>query len=605
MASRLRDIVPCRAGYHAGYHAAVLLLLALTLLSTNLFHRSAGAEGENDAIDNVNDDSVVRTARTAGVLPVSSPVTPRASERVSATSLLLQPSAFQNADGRTAQFVNRGLTRSTALYFACVGLYLGLAFVFLNYWKWIRRDKQMLSMGLLALVMSAHTAAVSGSLPYIVPSLLDTTAGMTVESVCTLLLNAFIAFMLWTFFPDSFRPRSRSWMGAVNTFVAGLSIVASIVFAVMVAVPGGDDVLVFSMAGWITILLMILATALALQAFESEGGFEIVTGVGIGFLVITSIHDVLFAGTGTTGRPYFITFGVLGFILLRAYVILNRSAEATHLARLSSRRLRREVDVRTKELRAALVAAQAANMAKTDFVTAVTHELRTPLASLLGYIDLIRSEIRNDLGPDQLEFFDNLEMSADRLLTLVNNLLDLAKIESGRIDIEPEDMNLARIVEDVRSEIYPIAREKGIGLATEMAMPSTCIRSDPQWLGVVIANLVSNAVKYTDSGEVTIRLEEATLRDEPAVAIKVIDTGPGISPTFMSRLFQRFARDDQDRDHPTEGSGLGLTIARELVDHLDGEISVTSTVGEGSTFTVVLPVSGPTDTARTWANMPR
>ncbi|MEX0601015.1 MAG: HAMP domain-containing sensor histidine kinase [Rhodothermales bacterium] len=511
--------------------------------------------------------------------------------------LELSAAAVQSAEGLTAQFVNRGLTRSTALYFACLGLYLGLALVFLIYWRWMRRDKQMLSMGLLALVMAAHTAAVSGSLPYIVPSLLDTAGGMTVETVCYMLLNAFIAFMLWTYFPNSFRPRSTSWMGAVNTVVAGLSIVASVVFAVMVVVPGGDDVVVLSLSRWITVLLMIVATALALQAIESDRGYGVVTGVGIGFLVVTSIHDILFAGIGAAGRPYLITFGVLGFILLQAYVILHRSAEATHLARLSSRRLRREVDTRTKELRAATVAAQAANMAKTDFVTAVTHELRTPLSSLLGYVDLIRSEVRNDLEPDQIEFFDNLELSADRLLTLVNNLLDLAKIESGRIEIEPDEVDLTHIVEYVRSELYPIAREKNIALATEMATHSTSIRTDQQWLGVVLANLVSNAVKYTDAGGVTIRLEEATLRNEPGVAVKVIDTGPGISSTFMPRLFKRFARDEHGKEHSPNGSGLGLTIARELVNHLGGEITVSSTEGEGSTFTVVLPVSGPTDAA--------
>jgi signal transduction histidine kinase len=258
------------------------------------------------------------------------------------------------------------------------------------------------------------------------------------------------------------------------------------------------------------------------------------------------------------------------------------------VAELSSRRLRREVDVRTRELRAATVAAQAANLAKTQFVTDVTHELRTPLASMLGYVELIREEVAEELAPAQREFFDSLELSAERLLDLVNNLLDLAKIESGRIALATDEVDVARVVEDVRNQLYPLAHEKDLYLKTEIEAEQTYIETDERWLSMILANLVSNAVKYTDEGGVTLRVEPAALGDIPSIAVKVIDTGSGISEAFMPRLFERFSREERSAGDASAGTGLGLTITRELVQLLGGEIRVASRLGKGSTFTVVL-----------------
>lgn len=232
-------------------------------------------------------------------------------------------------------------------------------------------------------------------------------------------------------------------------------------------------------------------------------------------------------------------------------------------------------------------------MAKTEFVTAVTHELRTPLSSLIGYVYLIRDEVRDDLAPHQVEFFDQVELSAKRLLNLVNSLLDLAKIESGHIEVTLDDVDVTDVVRRVEKELYPMVQAKGLYLETDVRVENTNLRTDEQWFSMVLANVVSNAVKYTEEGGVTIRVQEDLLDGEPALAIKVVDTGPGITSEFMPLLFQRFTREARAHGDAPTGTGLGLTIARQLLDHLGGRIDVESQRGKGSTFTVLLPAPGP------------
>lgn len=255
-------------------------------------------------------------------------------------------------------------------------------------------------------------------------------------------------------------------------------------------------------------------------------------------------------------------------------------------AQVSGKRLRREVDARTKALQEASEAAQTANLAKTEFVTAVTHELRTPLASMLGYLELLRDELGGTLNETQIEFFETLEESGQRLLNLVNKLLDLARIESGHIELMMSPLKVVDVVDQVRSELYPLAKEKRLYLTKDVEAENLEVLADEQWLSVVLTDLVSNAIKYTREGGVTIRVATYNAR----AAIEVIDTGPGISAEFMPKLFERFTRDEDVRNGSPTGTGLGLTIARELVGLMNGEVLVDSEVGRGSTFRVLLPV---------------
>lgn len=497
------------------------------------------------------------------------------------------PYALQRS---TEEFVNRELVRSTALYFTCFGIYLLIGLIFLTYWRWMRRDLPVLAVGLLSLLMAVHTAAISGSMIFLFPDIVDPYTRGMIESVSYLLLNGFIAFMLWAFFPDAFRPARADWIHMLNWTIVGTAVLTSVLFAVAAPVLGGETVVyVLSASRWIMALLMIVVVALGLQALETRADFSLVTVSGLALIVVGSLHDVLFAGGGAGDRPYMITFAVLGFVLLQSYVMMRRSAAAARRDRLSSSRLRREVHARTKELRAASIAAEAANMAKTEIVTAVTHELRTPLTSMLGYTELLREELGDNLSPRHREFLSIVRLSGERLLKLVNDLLDLARIEAGRIEVIAADVDVAELVSEVKNQLYPLAARKNLYLREEILSETPVARADADRLRQVLINLVSNAIKFTSTGGVTMRVTDAELKGAPAVRIEVSDTGAGVSPDFIPQLFERFTREESKAlDEPT-GSGLGLRIAREITGYMHGELTVESVVGEGSSFNVVLP----------------
>ncbi|MEX1055961.1 MAG: ATP-binding protein, partial [Rhodothermales bacterium] len=498
---------------------------------------------------------------------------------------------FQDLDRSAERFVNREVARSTALYFTCFGIYLLVGLIFLIYWRWMRRDLPVLAVALIALLMAVHTAAVSGSLTYIVPEILGAEGGAMLELISYLLLNGFIAFMLWTFFPDSFIPIRTSWMHVINSGITAVAGVSSIAFAVGALAFGAEfAVYALSISRWLTILVMVVVTVLVLLTLERHEPFFIVTSISLSLIIVGSIHDVLFAGGGEDARPYLITFAFLGFILLQSYVVIRRSIESTRMARVSRRQIAREVEERTRELRATTVASEAANIAKTEFVTSVTHELRTPLTSMIGYTQLLQEELKGHLDARQLEFFESLRVSGERLLNLVNNLLDLARIEAGRVALNLSDVPVQRVVEEVRGQMFPLATEKNLYIKTTYHLQDGMVRADGARLRDVLVNLVSNAVKFTSTGGVTISVS-AEPDDPDTIAVSVADTGSGISEQFMPHLFDRFAREERGTDSGPMGSGLGLTIARELVTRMGGRIAVDSRMGAGSTFTVLLPAA--------------
>jgi hypothetical protein len=172
----------------------------------------------------------------------------------------------------------------------------------------------------------------------------------------------------------------------------------------------------------------------------------------------------------------------------------------------------------------------------------------------------------------------------------VNSLLDLARIEDGRVELKISDVPLERLVEEVRGQLFPLARKKDLYIATRYPLKGGKARADEGRLRDVLVNLVSNAVKFTRTGGVTISV--STAPDDPGtIALSVTDTGAGISEKFMPHLFERFARDEGSTESSSLGSGLGLTISLELITRMGGEIVVDSRVGVGSTFTVLIPAA--------------
>jgi PAS domain S-box-containing protein len=221
---------------------------------------------------------------------------------------------------------------------------------------------------------------------------------------------------------------------------------------------------------------------------------------------------------------------------------------------------------------------------KSDFISTVSHELRTPLTSIKGYVDLVLAGDVGPLTPEQKEFLTIVSQNTTRLTELINDLLEIERLESGKIEFEFAELDLAEVLENVARSLHVNAEQKGLEFLTEI--PSGLkVRGDRERLAQVFLNLLSNAIKYTPAGTVELRAHQ----EDDAVVVEVRDTGIGISESDLQKLFQKFFRSDNPYVRKVGGTGLGLSIAKAIVERHGGTITVTSQLGQGSTFTVRLP----------------
>ena len=248
------------------------------------------------------------------------------------------------------------------------------------------------------------------------------------------------------------------------------------------------------------------------------------------------------------------------------------------------------VESRTAELLTAKVVAETASRAKSAFLANMSHELRTPMSGVLGMIGLARRRMTDATGLDQL---DKAKLSAERLLRVLNDVLDLSKIEAERMALENVPLQLGESVESVLGLLEHGATQKGLMLSKDLPadLARQILKGDPLRLGQVLFNLLGNAIKFTEQGAVNLRIR---LAEETAEAVRVrfdiTDTGIGIEPEAISRLFTSFEQVDNSMTRKYGGSGLGLAISKRLVELMDGEIGVQSTPGQGSTFWFVVPL---------------
>jgi PAS domain S-box-containing protein len=256
--------------------------------------------------------------------------------------------------------------------------------------------------------------------------------------------------------------------------------------------------------------------------------------------------------------------------LLLAEEVANRAAAAIQQARLFE-------------------SATVASRAKSDFLAVMSHELRTPLTTITGYTDLMLADVPTALPPKHRAYVERIRLAASHLLSLIEQILVYARLETSREELQPERIAVSEVLRDAAALIEPVARERGIRFSVQPVSADTFIESDKTKLRQILLNLLANAVKFTDEGEVRLAATELNGR----VVFTIRDTGIGIDPDHLASIFEPFWQVDQSSTRRAGGAGIGLSVTRKLAHMLGGEVAVASDPGGGTTFTVRLPIGWP------------
>ena len=268
----------------------------------------------------------------------------------------------------------------------------------------------------------------------------------------------------------------------------------------------------------------------------------------------------------------------------KSTIDLLQTFAAQSVLAIQNARLFSEIEEKSRAL-------QVASQHKSQFLANMSHELRTPLNAIIGLTEMLREEAE---GPEFAGFTEPLERvnrAGKHLLGLINDVLDLSKIEAGRVELHEEDFDLGVLARDLVVTAQPLADKNANRLVLECASGSAPMRGDEMRLRQVLLNLLSNACKFTDNGTVTLRISGSNPGDVPGYEIRVADTGIGMTAEQLAKIFSEFTQADASTTRRYGGTGLGLAISKRLVEMMGGTIAAESAPGEGSTFSVWLPAT--------------
>ena len=268
---------------------------------------------------------------------------------------------------------------------------------------------------------------------------------------------------------------------------------------------------------------------------------------------------------------------------------LEEAQSEMEMAHDELQRANEELLERTRDAESAREAADQANAAKSTFLATMSHELRTPLNAILGYTELILDNIYGEVSSKVRDVLDRLHKSGRHLLGLINDVLDLSRIEAGQLPLTLADYSLAQVVQTVVTAVEALAAEKHLALKVSLPPDLPVGRGDERRLTQVLLNLVGNAIKFTEAGEVRVEVSAA----DAVFRVAVTDTGPGVAAADQARIFEEFQQADSSSTRKKGGTGLGLAIAKRIVEMHGGRIWVESARGQGATFRFTMPLVAP------------
>jgi len=229
------------------------------------------------------------------------------------------------------------------------------------------------------------------------------------------------------------------------------------------------------------------------------------------------------------------------------------------------------------------------NQAKDRFLASMSHELRTPLNAIIGFTGILLMKLPGPLTPDQDKQLRTVQASGKHLLALIDDLLDVARVGAGKVDLHFESFDCKALIDDVAASLRPQAESKGLELSVDAPGGEITVRSDRRALSQIVINLANNAIKFTERGRVRITVDKRPAEGKHVVEVGVHDTGVGIKPADQAKLFKAFTRVNMTNPKAPEGTGLGLHLSQKLAELLGGAITLKSEYGRGSTFTLILP----------------